>query len=108
MCNPIINSAQNNKIKKIRLHTKLIHGVNIKDYKKKYGPIIDHIVKIIYHTCRICSKDVLLDSDTLGNHARTHGITHKAYSEKYITLRKPGWQANGGVEIFENIMLSSA
>ena len=76
--------------KKMRLHTKLIHGVNIKDYKKKYGPIIDNIVKIIYHTCRICSKDVLLDSDTLGNHVRTHGITHKAYSQKYITLRKPG------------------
>ena len=87
--------SQPQNFKKMRLHTKFIHGVNINDYKKKYGPIIDHIVKIIYHKCRICSKDVLLDSDTLGNHVRTHGITHKAYSEKYITLRKPALQTTG-------------
>ena len=72
---------------KMRSHTKSLHGVSITDYKKQYGQLIDHIVEFIYHKCGICSKALLLDGDTLAVHAKTHGITHKMYSEKFITLR---------------------
>ena len=71
----------------MRSHTKSRHGISITDYKKKYGQLIENIVEVIYHKCGICNKDILLDGDTLATHARFHGVTHKAYSEKYITLR---------------------
>ena len=71
---------------KMRSHTKSRHGISITDYKKKYGQLIKNIVEVIYHKCGICNKDILLDGDTLATHARFHGLTHKAYSEKYIIL----------------------
>ena len=72
---------------RMRSHTKSRHGISITDYKKQYGQLIDNIVELIYHKCGICNKDILLDGDTLATHAKGHGVTHKAYSEKYITLR---------------------
>ena len=70
----------------MRSHAKSRHGISITDYKKKYGQLIKNIVEVIYHKCGICNKDILLDGDTLATHARFHGLTHKAYSEKYIIL----------------------
>ena len=72
---------------KMRSHTKSRHGISITDYKKQYGLLVENIVEAIYHKCGICNKGILLDGDTLATHARFHGVTHKAYSEKYITLR---------------------
>ena len=72
---------------KMRSHTKSRHGISITDYKKRYGQLIANIVELIYHKCGICDKDILLDGDTLATHAKGHGVTHKAYCEKYITLR---------------------
>ena len=70
----------------MRSHTKSRHGISITDYKKQYGQLIENIVETVYHKCGICNKDILLDGDTLATHAKGHGVTHKAYSEKYITL----------------------
>ena len=72
---------------RMRSHTKSRHDISITDYKKQYGQLIENIVELIYHKCGICNKDILLDGDTLATHAKGHGVTHKAYSEKYITLR---------------------
>ena len=72
---------------RMRSHTKSRHGISITDYKKQYGQLIENIVETVYHKCGICNKDILLDGDTLATHAKGHGVTHKAYSEKYITLR---------------------
>ena len=72
---------------RMRLHTKSRHGISITDYKKQYGQLIENIVETVYHKCGICNKDILLDHDTLATHAKGHGITHKAYSEMYITLK---------------------
>ena len=73
---------------KMRSHTKSKHNIAITDYKKKYGEIIDNIVETVYHKCGICKRAILLDGDILATHARLHRISHKAYSDKYITLRK--------------------
>ena len=73
---------------KMRSHTKSKHNLGITDYKKKYGELIDHIVETVYHKCGICKTALLLDGDILSTHARLHKILHKAYSNKYITLRK--------------------
>ena len=73
---------------KMRSHTKAKHRISITDYKKKYGELIDNIVETVYHKCGICKKAILLDGDILATHARLHRISHKAYSDKYITLRK--------------------
>ena len=72
----------------MRSHTKSKHSIGITDYKQKYGELIDNIVETIYHKCGICNTAILLDGDILATHARLHRISHKAYSDKYITLRK--------------------
>ena len=72
----------------MRSHTKSKHSISITDYKKKYGELIDNIVETVYHKCGICKTAILLDGDILATHARLHKISHKAYSDKYITLRK--------------------
>ena len=73
---------------KMRSHTKSKHGMGITDYKKRYGELIDNIVETVYHKCGICNTAILLDGDILATHARLHRISHKAYSDKYITLKK--------------------
>ena len=73
---------------KMRSHTKSKHSIGITEYKKKYGELTDNIAETVYHKCGICNKAILLDGDILATHARLHRISHKAYSDKYITLRK--------------------
>ena len=73
----------------MRNHTRKAHQLSISDYKAKYGALQDHIVEEIYHECGICSKAMLFDSDSMNHHTKKHGLTHKEYSAKYLTLVKP-------------------
>ena len=72
----------------MRAHTRKAHQLSISDYKAKYGALKDHIVEEIYHECGICSKALLLDSDSMAPHVKSHGLTHKEYSAMYMTLRQ--------------------
>jgi len=73
----------------MRSHTRKVHGISITDYKNKHGALSDHFVEAVYHKCGLCSKVLLLDPDTLAPHAKSHGITHRDYSAKYMTLNYP-------------------
>ena len=72
----------------MRSHTKSVHKTSITDYKKKHGQLIDHIVDLVYHKCGICDKAILLDGDNIAPHAKSHGMSHRVYSAKYMTLNK--------------------
>ena len=72
----------------MRAHTRKAHQLSISDYKAKYGALKDHIVEEIYHKCGICSKALLLDSDSMSPHVKSHGLTHKEYSARFMTLRQ--------------------
>ena len=73
----------------MRVHTRKVHKLSISDYKAKYGNLDRNIVEEIYHKCGICSKALLFDSDSMVLHTKKHGLTHKEYSSRYLTLVKP-------------------
>ena len=72
----------------MRAHTRKAHQLSISDYKAEYGALKDHIVEEIYHECGICSKALLLDSDSMAPHVKSNGLTHKEYSARFMTLRQ--------------------
>ena len=73
----------------MRVHTRKVHKLSISDYKAKYGNLDRNIAEEIYHKCGICSKALLFDSDSMVLHTKKHGLTHKEYSSRYLTLVKP-------------------
>jgi hypothetical protein len=74
----------------MRGHTRKAHGVSITDYKSQHGLLIDHMVEAVYHRCGVCSKAILLNGDNIAPHAKSHSMTHKEYTAKYMTLKKAG------------------
>ena len=76
----------------MRSHTKKYHKMTIGMYRERFGQLADHMVEKVEHKCRICEKILLLDADIIYHHARTHRLSFKDYTSKYMTLknkRKP-------------------
>ena len=71
----------------MRGHTKKSHKMTIATYRERFGQLADHIVEEVYHKCRMCDKTLLLDADLIYHHARTHGLSFKEYTSKYLTLK---------------------
>ena len=71
----------------MRSHTKKYHKMTIAMYRERFGQLADHMVEKVYHKCRMCNKILLLDADLIYHHARTHGLTFKEYTSKYMTLK---------------------
>ena len=71
----------------MRSHTKKYHKMTITMYRERFGQLADHMVESVYHKCRMCDKILLLDADLIYHHARTHGLSFKEYTSKYMTLK---------------------
>ena len=71
----------------MRGHTKKSHKMGIATYRERFGQLADHMVEEVYHKCRMCDKTLLLDADLIYHHARTHGLSFKEYTSKYMTLK---------------------
>ena len=71
----------------MRGHTKKSHKMTIATYRERFGQLADHMVEEVYHKCRMCDKTLLLDADLIYHHARTHGLSFKEYTSKYMTLK---------------------
>ena len=71
----------------MRGHTKKSHKMTIATYRERFGQLADHMVEEVYHKCRMCDKTLLLDADLIYHHARTHGLSFKEYTSKYLTLK---------------------
>ena len=69
-------------------HMRKDHQISISDYTAKNGALKDYIVEDIYHTCAICSKALLLDSDSMAPHVKSPTLAHQGYSAMYMTLRQ--------------------
>ena len=72
----------------MRSHTKKCHKMTIVMYRERFGQLADHMVEKVYHKCGMCKKVLLLDADLIYHHARTHGLSFKEYTAKYMTLKK--------------------
>ena len=48
-----------------------------------------YYVQVVWHSCHICGKLVLMDSDALGGHIKgTHKMKEKDYKEQYCVYKK--------------------
>ena len=73
------------KLVGMRSHTRNCHKISITEYTEKYGnPRAQMIKPIFYHKCGICSKEMLLDADTIHSHLQTHKVSLKEYSNKFL------------------------
>ena len=74
----------------MRCHTKLAHGLSISLYQAKHGNIKDNMSHVVWHKCKLCTEEFLLDSDEIHRHATAkHGISLKEYNSRYTT---PVWK----------------
>ena len=74
----------------MRSHTKKAHNLGITDYRAKHGDLEKHMVEPVHHKCQICEKVLLLESDIINTHLKTHRgvLTMREYSAKYLVLKK--------------------
>ena len=87
----------------MRAHTQNVHNLQITKYKEIHGQFeilevptlkLPHItcfysVQVVWHSCHICGKLVLMDSDALGGHIKgTHKMKEKDYKEQYCVYKK--------------------
>ena len=72
----------------LRCHTRNIHGLSITDYKAQFGPLSDHYVEWVFHECGVCGKALPLDPDAIAPHAKSHGMSHREYTARFMILNK--------------------
>ena len=70
----------------MRTHSKVAHQMTITEYKHQHGSLMKHLIEEVYHRCGVCSQPMLLDSDIIAPHAKSHGMMHKDYSARFLTL----------------------
>jgi len=88
------------KLVNMRNHTRRHHnGMTITEYKSQFGPEYE-IIEKIYHKCGICEKIILLCSDSVSVHLKSHkgddAISHRNYNEKYMTKQGKPYMTKKG------------
>jgi len=69
------------------LHTKASHQMSFQAYKTKFGEKIIKREVTIYHRCKICGDELLLDKVEIKQHLVQHGTKISDY-EKYMEVSK--------------------
>ena len=70
----------------MRAHTKNNHGLAIKEYMEQFGNYREQMAREVYHQCKLCGEDILLDGDELHKHCNKHRIRMKEYTAQFISL----------------------
>ena len=74
----------------LRKHVRSHHEQSLPEYRKLYGSPEKQIIQLVYHTCNICHKDVVLDYDTLNKHMRSqHKSTFASYRGGNMVQKSP-------------------
>ena len=74
----------------LRKHVRSQHEQSMPEYRKLYGSPEKQIIQLIFHTCNLCHKDVVLDYDTLNKHMRSqHKSTFASYRGENMTQHSP-------------------
>ena len=81
----------------IRKHLSGVHKMTLTEYRGLYGNPEKQIIRMVFHSCGVCKKDVVLDYLQLVKHLRKeHSIKGKAFTEynnkflKMIRIRNQG------------------
>ena len=54
----------------LRKHVEYKHQMTIKEYRQLYGNPSKQVIQLIYHKCRLCQQNILLDTDQLSKHMK--------------------------------------
>ena len=77
----------------MRFHAKNKHGTSIREYQEEYGNIKENMTKVVWHKCKLCPEEFLLDTDDIHRHATIkHQISLKEYNFRFtISAKNKGW-----------------
>ena len=74
----------------VRKHLAGVHKMVMTEYRQLYGNPEKQIIRMVYHSCKVCRKDVVLDYLQLGKHLKkAHKIKGAAvteYNNKYLEM----------------------
>ena len=69
----------------LRKHIAHRHKMTKSAYISGFGDIRKQIISLVYHSCGICKKTMLLDTDIISKHTtKKHKIGYTAYAGKYM------------------------
>ena len=72
-------------LSEIKEHAKIRHRMSPADYKKLFGSTRSQIVKVVLHSCKFCSKELLLDATILSKHLKKeHRMSFKDYQTQHM------------------------
>ena len=71
-------------------HVRGVHKESAVEYREKFGEPKKQLLKLVFHKCGICSKDILLDYLVLVKHLRKahriKGAATSEYNSKYMDM----------------------
>ena len=74
-------------------HLRGVHKESAVEYREKFGEPKKQLLKLVFHKCGICSKDILLDYLVLVKHLRKahriKGAATSEYNSKYMDMIQP-------------------
>ena len=71
----------------MRTHCRVVHQMSVKEYQNKHGNIKENMSRVMWHKCRLCQEDFLLDSDEVHRHANgKHKMSLKEYNSRFLVL----------------------
>ena len=84
-------------IRSMRWHTSSLHHMSITKYKEQCGGQLT-FVRIAFHLCKLCGKEIQLDKDSIANHVRgAHKVSAMQYNQQFmINWRRRAGQAGAG------------
>ena len=69
----------------LRKHVDSKHQMTTKEYRQLYGNPSKQVIQLIYHKCRLCQQNILLDTDQLSKHMKKmHQTSYTEYVDKYM------------------------
>ena len=86
----------------MRLHTSSLHHLSITKYKEQCGGQLT-FVRIAFHLCKLCGKEIQLDKDSIASHVRgAHKLSARQYNQQFmINTRRRAGQAGDGFSAAE-------
>ena len=86
----------------MRWHTSSLHHLSITKYKEECGGQLT-FVRIAFHLCKLCGKEIQLDKDSIASHVReAHKLSARQYNQQFmINTRRRAGQAGDGFSAAE-------
>ena len=68
----------------LRKHVAKKHSLTFTEYKGHYGDPKRQIVNLVYHSCVLCKKIVILDTTELSKHLKSHKLGYTQYMKEHM------------------------